>query len=152
MKTHLSQDEILGFIAGDTPGAEAREHLLHCRECAAEAAGFAATLSQFRRSATEWAGQTAVPRLERPVAPAAPARRGPWRLAIPALAFAALAALAVGLIPAYRERSAKLETEMAAQDAALMTQVDQQISRAVPETMEPLITLVSWGPGNSARQ
>jgi hypothetical protein len=30
---------------------------------------------------------------------------------------------------------------------ALLEQVDTEISRAVPQTMEPLVDLVTWGSG-----
>ena len=61
------------------------------------------------------------------------------------LAAASLLILALG--PAYwQTRQQARAAEMARADA-LLQQVDAEISRAVPQTMEPLVNLVTWGSG-----
>jgi hypothetical protein len=62
------------------------------------------------------------------------------------LAAAALLVL-LGSVPLYRATRARQIAATAASDTLLLEQVDAEISRAVPEPMEPLVQLVSWGPG-----
>lgn len=59
------------------------------------------------------------------------------------LAVAALVVLAV--IPAWKSaRDRRIAAEAARADAILMEQVDAQVSRTVPVTLEPLVSLVAW--------
>ena len=65
-------------------------------------------------------------------------------------AVAALLLLAV-LVPVYRgTHPAHLGAAIAQADAQLLEEVDAGVSRAVPEPMEPLLTLMAWDSGNAA--
>jgi hypothetical protein len=66
-------------------------------------------------------------------------RHYPLRWAVAALAAALLLA-----VPVHTKRQ-QHAAEEAALDAQLLRQVDVEISRAVPATMEPLANLVTWG-------
>jgi hypothetical protein len=53
--------------------------------------------------------------------------------------------LMLAVIPIYRDAQHKQrEAALAQADAILMEQVDDQLSRAVPTPMEPLVKLVPW--------
>ena len=48
-------------------------------------------------------------------------------------------------VPLYlRDRAQRRAAEIARQDEALLEQVQTEVSRSVPEPMEPLTKLVSW--------
>ncbi|MDQ1472955.1 MAG: hypothetical protein QOJ99_4435 [Bryobacterales bacterium] len=141
MTRHLSDEEISAWVLGErTPMQEA--HLAGCRECGIRTGRLQAALSGFRESAIAWAAreQHAVPV---PTAPRWWQPRSQWLLAAAALVL-------MTAVPAYRSYSAHLSAARertvldAAEDTALLNQVDTQISRAVPGPMEPLVPLVAW--------
>ena len=150
---HLTGDEISALLAGlDQAGS--REHVQACTACGAELAKLQAAVLSIRDTGRDWADRTSsIPRWVVPSELPAPAFWNPGRL------FAAAAGLlAFAVVPAWFERQAvRVKTPVAAvsgiavseiavseiTDAALLAQVDLQVSRAVPAPMESLATLAS---------
>ena len=97
------------------------------------------TLAQFR----DLVRQSAVPPAPQMRASVTVRRPLRWAAAV------AAAALVVA-VPVYREHvrgEARVAAAAAdAADALLLKQVDTEISRAVPEPMEPLVKLAAWEP------
>ena len=137
MSGHLSAEEMATWMAGERT-ADAERHVRQCPQCGGELAGLEETLAQFRGAVRDWSDRLAPPaRLGRARRPIVPAR---WALAAAALAM--LSAIPVYWSAAERRREAERERA----DAALLEQVDAAVSRRVPSPMEPLMTLVAWGP------
>ncbi|HTP86916.1 MAG TPA: hypothetical protein VMJ34_08210 [Bryobacteraceae bacterium] len=143
MSAHLSAQEISEWAAGMRP-REREDHLHECAECRSELTRLQGALSEFRDSVRGWsAEQGSYPRpawlTERP-------RVSHWlRWALVAAAMLALVA-----IPVYRSRLQPQRAETDIDDAVLMEQIDDGISRSVPATMEPLTGLVSWNSADAS--
>jgi hypothetical protein len=139
MNRHLSPDEINAWIIGDRTPAQA-SHLAECPRCRARADQMETALTQFRAAMRDWSGrQTGAPP---PVAQAFRPVFSPRRWVL-----AAATLLVLSAVPTYRHLAEQRAAERARQDTLLLEQVDSEISRAVPEPMEPLVKLVSWGTG-----
>jgi hypothetical protein len=139
MNEHLSPEDISRWFAGER-NSELERHAGECEECSARLDRMESALAEFRGSAHDWsAAQSAsAPQMEwRP-----PARHSANRYI---LALASLLVL-VSASAYWHSRQQTRAAEMARADA-LFQQVDTEISRAVPQTMEPLINLVTWGSG-----
>ena len=133
---HLSAEQIAQWIAGERT-SETESHMDVCQRCRTEVRGFEAVLGQFRSSARSISTPAPVMRARRP------ALWPRW------VAVAAVALLA--LVPVYRQRQARDRAAMEQQDAQLLQQVDTEISRAVPGSMDPLVKMVSWNSGLTER-
>ena len=139
MNEHLSPEDISRWFAGER-GGELQRHAGECETCSARLDGMESALAEFRGSAHDWSA--AQPASAPRIAWQPPVRRMARRWI---LAAASLLILASG--PAWWHfRQQARATEMARADA-LLEQVDAEISRAVPQTMEPLVNLVTWGSG-----
>lgn len=135
MKSHLSAEEFSDWLAGARdPGCA--EHVAQCGECSCEIGRLEAALSDFREAVGNWSAPP-----ER-IAERRPRHAGRW-----ALAAAVAIVLAAGPI-VYRHQ--RHEAEMARADAALLEQVDAEVSEAVPSPMEPLVQMVSWSSASEA--
>jgi hypothetical protein len=135
MNRHLSSQDVCAWLSGShTP--ELQQHVTGCAVCQAELARLGQALTQFRGTVRHWSEQ----RPSAPVKLTAPA--GAWRQLRWACAVMA-ACLLVSLSVLWRTNQPAVGGATAA-DAALLAQVDQQVSRAVPSPMEPLMNLVSW--------
>jgi len=146
MSGHLSSQRISLWMLGER-AAEDQRHLGECPECAAELARLKAALSGFRGSVHQWAGRqtSSAPHREW-----APARTAFWPGRFRWAAAAAIALLAA-LIPVYRiARHSHTAPAIAQSDAQLLEEVDAEVSRSVPQPMEPLLNLVAWGSDNSS--
>ncbi len=141
MNEHLSSDQISGWMAGEHTSQQER-HVSECPECSAELARLEAALSLFRSSVRLLGDQQSSSKLQaawtrdrsRPGFPH-PLR---WVLTVATL-------LIVAAIPVFQlAKDKQRKAELAKADAILMEQVDAEVSRAIPEPMEPLIKLVSW--------
>jgi hypothetical protein len=139
MNEHLSPEDISRWFAGE--GApELRRHAGECEACSARLDLMESAMAEFRGSVHDWsAAQSA----------AAPSMV--WRPTVRHLARTWILAAASLLILAsgpvwWHSRQQARAAEMARADA-LLQQVDAEISRAVPRTMEPLVSLVTWGSG-----
>ncbi|HTS27829.1 MAG TPA: hypothetical protein VMH81_18270 [Bryobacteraceae bacterium] len=138
MNGHLSSEQISRWAMGERGAAEA-EHVGACAECGAKVARIETVLAHFGSAVRDWSsgwasGQEAL--LLRG-ATREPAR---WLLA-------AAAIVTLVLVPVYWDARQRKRAEEVAADAVLMERVDRAVSRTVPETMEPLIELVSYEPG-----
>jgi hypothetical protein len=132
----LTAEQIAQWIAGERP-AEAALHVAGCGRCRQEVAHFEDVLAQFRSSARS----VNVP------LPVLRTRRSPmW----PRWVAVAAAALLV-LVPVYRDRRERERAAIEREDAQLLQQVDTEISRAVPGSMDPLVKMVSWNSGSMGR-
>jgi hypothetical protein len=136
--SHLSPEQIERWMAGERTASE-EQHAGQCAECGAELARLESALGLFRSSVRQWSEQQSVARprtwgVER--APRVFVLR--WAMVVAAL-------LMLVWVPIYQGAKEKQrKAELARADAALLEQVDAEISRAVPEPMEPLIGLVAW--------
>jgi len=142
MIEHLSAEQISQWMVGDrTPQLE--HHVERCAACRGELAQIESTISQFRTAMRDPANLTPAPEWREP-APSAAWLTWP-RLALAATALAALLALPVSWRVRAHEQALREETARAAQaDAQLLESVDAEISQAVPEPMQPLVTLATW--------
>jgi len=136
MNQHLSDEQIAQWMWAER-SEDASTHVAGCGECRRQIEALAGTLLEFREAARDYAACCE----PRPVLRAATPRRP-----LLAVAWAVAAGLAVAAVvfPVYRDRRQKAAADALA-DAALLKQVDAELSRAVPEPMEPLVSLVSSG-------
>jgi anti-sigma factor RsiW len=133
LNSHLTASQLSEFLAGQPDGMVER-HIQTCPACRAEVAAFREALAGLRGAVHAWSEQQAEA-LARP-----PARPEGWfwkpahQLAC-ALAIAAICAI-VSLVSWHgREVAARSDT-------VLLDQVDSQVSRSVPSSLEPLLRLV----------
>jgi hypothetical protein len=136
---HLSEQQIDDWLIGLHP-ADVEEHLRSCPACADEVSRVAEPLALFGGAVRSWSEEQA-----RPMRPA-------WRTAVsPGWVWRVGLALAtlwfMILVPVYRHRqatqqAAAITIDAAAQDEALLRQVEQEIAQSVPAPMEPLAKLM----------
>ena len=139
MKEHFTAQDISRWFAGERSG-ELQRHAGECEACSARLDRMESAMAEFRGSVHEWSAAQAAS--APPIAWGPPVRHMARRWI---LAAASVLILASG--PAWWHfRQQARAAEMARADA-LLRQVDAEISRAVPRTMEPLVSLVTWGSG-----
>ncbi|MBI2679644.1 MAG: hypothetical protein HYX25_01390 [Candidatus Solibacter usitatus] len=141
MNRHLSSQDVCAWLSGNhTP--ELQQHVLGCAVCQAELDRLGQALTQFRGTVRQWSEQQHNGEVK------LTASAGGWRhLRWACAAMAACLLVSVSVIWRGNQPPAGGAT---AADAALLAQVDQQVSRAVPSPMEPLMNLVSWeGAGST---
>jgi len=141
MSCHLSPEQISAWALGER-APETLEHVRACSSCLSALEEFDETLAQFRLSVHEAAAeqQPAVWELK----PARP--RIFWRLSAACATIAiVLATSRLGTVP---ERHGQ---DSAAADAALLKQIDSDVSQIVPDSMEPLMRLVAWDRTTAAK-
>jgi len=145
MNRHLSSEQFSWWMAGEHTAAE-EQHTEECLACGAELARMEQALSLFRDSARELARQNSSEACN--VWSAKQARYG---FGVQPLRWMAAAVLMVFLLVAIpmqmSKRNRQREAGAAQIDTALLEQVDTEVSRAVPATMEPLATLVPGAAG-----
>lgn len=130
MNQHLSTAQISEWVAGERT-AETQRHVRECPACKAELAGFESSLSAFGHAVREWAVQPQMhPKLQE-------GSNASWRWALGTAAM-----LAVALLPAYWQQESPIDTAQQT-DALLLEGIDMQLSRTVPASMEPLMTLMN---------
>ena len=130
---HLSAEQVSEWALGERR-PEVQSHLDDCRECREDLTHLEDSLRAFRQSVHDWAGA--------PVQSAVSARHAvslrPWKWAGMTAVAATLA-----LFPLYLDvRHAEREAEIA-QDSLLLDQVQAQLARTVPQSMEPLMQLMN---------
>ncbi|MGA2197622.1 MAG: hypothetical protein ABSH40_20330 [Bryobacteraceae bacterium] len=140
MNEHFSPEDISRWFAGERD-SELQRHAGECEECSARLDRMESALAEFRGSAHDWSAAQSASAPKIAWGPAARHTAQRWVLAAASLLILVSAS-------AYWERSRQQAraAEMARADA-LLEQVDAEISRAVPQTMEPLVNLVTWGSG-----
>ena len=142
---HLSVQEQEAFLI-DRQSADTLDHLAQCAQCRGAVDRLESTMHLFRASANSWAEQCLAVRPQSlRVQVARSARRSPpalrWALAvvIPVLLFV------LAMLPFRSKSSAPPQVPASLSDDALLEQVDDQLSVAVPSSMESLTHLVSTG-------
>jgi anti-sigma factor RsiW len=145
MIEHLSAEQISQWMVGER-APEVERHLADCTACRAELEQLESALSHFRTAMREPADSVA------PTAWREPASQTPWH-SWPSLLLAVAALLVLVAVPLSwqaRERQLAAESAQAAlADSQLLESVDSAISKAVPEPMEPLVSMVSWNANSS---
>jgi hypothetical protein len=132
MNSHLSPERISKWMMGERTSPE-EQHVLECPQCSAEVARFQSALAGFGGAVRDCSERQSV---MKPVRDGRHARPFRW-------AWVAAAALLLAAVPIYRENQQR-QAERARADAALMEQVDAQVSRAIAAPMEPLAKLMTW--------
>ncbi|WP_031498962.1 hypothetical protein [Bryobacter aggregatus] len=130
MNPHLSDDQIAEVLIGSATSAT-QAHLLACAPCRSKLATLRGVMGQFRMDAEEQSRAAL-----RPIA----IRHSRSRFKPLYLSLAAAGLAIVGLVVLPKDppsQSTPLQI-----DTALLSQVDVQVSRSVPEALEPLSQLV----------
>jgi hypothetical protein len=151
---HLSADDFSRWLV-EGPVAEEETHLEGCGDCQAKLAEAREPLALFRTAVVAWSEGQPAPSLS-----VEDRSAGFWRswvltnwMPAASVAFAALV-LAVFLSHSSlwnhsgKQQSAREVPSVS--DAALMDQVDQEVSETVPDAMAPLTDLVSWNAETTA--
>jgi anti-sigma factor RsiW len=132
--THLCSKQLSECALGE-PSPDARQHLEDCPACRAELEHFHEVLSGFRGAVRYWSENQANAAL------AVHARSSESRSWIGAHQFAlALLLAAVCILASVVWHGGGGATS---NDAVLLNQVDTEVSRSVPSSMEPLMKLVA---------
>jgi anti-sigma factor RsiW len=132
---HLTSEEVSACMLGQ-PSPMAAQHIEDCPACRAEVANYSDVLAEFRGSVRAWSQDQANAALAMPPAVQnAPSWMASHQLAW-ALLIAAVCIVASFVHPWYRS------DRTSSSDTVLLNQVDGQVSRTVPSSMEPLMKLV----------
>lgn len=140
MMAHLSSAQLSEYILGQ-PNPMIAQHIESCPVCLAEVTQFRTALGEFRGAVRAWSEEQAgkyqedgclvSPSTVGEPHPGSPSRQLAWALVI-----AVVCVIASFIFP---RRPAE---KAAASDAVLLNQVDAQVSRTAPSSMEPLMRLV----------
>ncbi len=151
--THLSPWEQEECII-DRPTPQMLRHLNECAECRGAVVGLERSTAIFRGAAMEWSAESLAAR-PRQLQVAGGARRPVtalrWAIAA-ALPLVLMVLVFLGLHPNPRPvrpvAAINTASDAGNKDDALLEQVDEQLSVAVPASMESLTHLVSTGSGS----
>jgi anti-sigma factor RsiW len=135
MISHLSSEQLSECIAG-YPRPKVARHVEQCPACRAELARFREALGEFGGAVRAWSEGQAQAAMSAYSPAATPRSWAASHQLAWALAIAAIFVIASFLWPGHRSEGA------AASDALLLNQVDAEVSRTVPASMEPLMKLV----------
>ena len=139
---HLSSEDICRWIAGERAAGE-ESHVRECSLCAAEVARLEGALQRFGGAVREWSA--AQPGAQSTGAWRVDRAAHQWRVKRFQWSLAAAALVLLAVVPAWKgARDRRVAEEAARADAILMEQVDYQVSRTVPATLEPLVNLAVW--------
>jgi hypothetical protein len=145
---HLSGWEQEEYILQQKADQRTLHHLGECAQCRDAVALLENGLAVFRSAAVQWSSECLATRPARLAF--VPARR-PHVLRWAVAAMVPLALLLLALLPLHLSAPRPAQTTTAAiSDDALLEQVDEQVSVAVPSSMESLTHLVSTGSNPSA--
>ena len=142
MNTHLTSRQISEWVLGDY-SREAELHLRACSLCREELSRFEASLKGFRSSVRHWSESQFPPH------PPLQIKRNPARSWTMGLAWAA-AVIVLCILLGRLSHHPVPPSSTAVADTALLTQIDHEVSRTVPDSMESLTQLVAWDAGSSA--
>jgi hypothetical protein len=146
--SHLSPWEQEEYVLGQRTPAALR-HLTECAGCRAAVARLEHGVAIFRSAAVDWSAECLSARPQQPVTTS---RRG---LPVVALRWAVAAALPLlllifSLVSFHPSTTRPVHTASEISDDALLEQVDQQLSVAVPSSMESLTHLVTTESGEGS--
>jgi hypothetical protein len=144
---HLSAWEQEEYVL-DQRTPQMLRHLTECAECRAAVAQLEHGLGVYRKAAVEWSAESLATRPQ----PFIIAKRQPflslrWAMA----AVIPIVLLLIALLPFRASNPRPAQPAAQISDDALLDQVDEQISAAVPSSMESLTHLVSTGSGAAAK-
>jgi hypothetical protein len=144
---HLSAWEQEEYVL-DQRTPQMLRHLTECDECRAAVAELEHGLGVYRKAAVEWSAESLATRPQ----PFIIAKRQPflslrWAMA----AVIPIVLLLIALLPFRASNPRPAQPAAQISDDALLDQVDEQISAAVPSSMESLTHLVSTGSGAAAK-
>jgi hypothetical protein len=145
MIEHLSAEQISQWMVGERT-FELQRHVGECAACRDELEQLESALSHFRAAMREPANGATVPAWKLP-------ESSPSWYSWPRLVLAATALLVLVAVPLTRQARHRQEAAQSAQtaidDSQLLESVDSAISQAVPEPMQPLVSLVSWNSASA---
>jgi anti-sigma factor RsiW len=136
MIAHLSSEQLAECVLGQ-PSPMVAQHVQDCPSCRAGVASFGEALGEFRGAVRAWSEDQANAALEAPAAGWEPRSWSPSHQLAWAVLIAAVCIIASFVIPRHSSDIAP------GSDAVLLNQVDAQVSRSVPSSMEPLLKLVA---------
>ena len=147
MNQHLSKWDQEEFVLGQRTPAMI-EHITSCPACRVEIAKLEYGISLFRQTAKEWSAQSLADRRGARAVPAAASSAGfrLWGWPMAQLAAAMMLLVLFLILPWARHdarKKAAAQHATAISDDALLQQVDDQLSVAVPASMESLTHLVA---------
>ncbi len=148
---HLSAWEQEEYILDErTP--QVLRHLTECAECRAAVARLEYGLGVYRKAAVQWSAESLAARPQQfLIARKQPVLSLRWAMA----AIIPIVLLLIALLPfrASNPRPVQQAAQISddSRDDALLDQVDEQISAAVPSSMESLTHLVSTGDSAAAK-
>ncbi len=149
MNAHLTEHQISEALIGDV-SEPSRRHLLNCEACRSQLSRFQNELALFGQAVRNWTEAVA----EEPVRvkPARTATRA-WPLPRFAMAGLVTAMLLAGFAWVGTRPTRTIPSAAApVTDAALLSQVDLELARTVPASMEPLTKLVTVDQATAAAQ
>jgi hypothetical protein len=139
MNTHLTEEQISNWIAGDVD-VQVDSHVRECAECRAKLAAFKTAMSAFRDSANGFANQEYSGRVLDPgrlLLRSRQARKRSFRW----LAVAA-AGVIVAAVPVYQRSIQSTQEPMVGEesqvDAQLLERVNAHLSQTAPASFQPL--------------
>jgi hypothetical protein len=144
---HLSAWEQEEYILDErTP--QMLRHLTECAECRAAVARLEHGLGVYRKAAVQWSSDSLAARPQRFLT----ARKQPvvslrWAMAV----IIPIVLLLIALLPFRGSNPRPVQQAAQMSDDALLDQVDEQISAAVPSSMESLTHLVSTGDSAASK-
>jgi anti-sigma factor RsiW len=134
MTVHLSSEQLAEYVLGQPGGIVAR-HVEQCAVCRAEAASFRESLGEFRGAVRAWSEDQADSALVIPADVPEPRFWRPAHQLAWALLLAGVCVIASFVVPRNQPQTSS--------DTVLLNQVDTEVSRTVPSSMEPLMKLVA---------
>jgi len=146
MNRHLSERQMSEWVLGER-GPDAERHVGECARCRDAVNGTALALAAFRQSARQWSEEE----LGSAAADAWKTESArPW-ITFRSLRWACVAAMVLMLagVAVMRRVPRPVAEDTAAADAALLQQIDADVSQTVPDSMAPLVKLVSWNGGTA---
>ena len=132
---HLSSEQISRWAIGDR-NPDVKRHVERCSQCREEILRLEHGLQAFRHSMHDWAKRSA----DTPVIKRRAVSSMSWT-------WAAATAVAIGVVvgPAYLDMQRAEREAQNAQDSLLLSQVQERLTRTVPQSMEQLNELMNEG-------
>jgi hypothetical protein len=144
---HLSAWEQEEYVLQQKADQQTLHHLRECAQCRAAVEGLEQGLAIFRGAAMKWSSECLA---ARPARLQSVSGRRPHVLRWAVAAMIPLVLLLLALSPLHFSAPRPVQTTAQISDDALLDQVDEQVSVAVPSSMESLTHLVSTGSNSSA--
>jgi hypothetical protein len=133
--THLSSEQISSWAIGER-NPDVERHVESCSQCREEILRLEHGLQAFRHSMHDWAKRNADSAVSKRHVPSSV----PWT-------WVAVTAVAIGIVvgPAYLDMQRAEREAQNAQDSLLLSQVQERLTRTVPQSMEQLMELMDEG-------